>query len=72
VSDERTSEAQDGGTRKMLTIKQVLKLVPVSEKTLYRMQRDKDFPRSHPLDGKRRFWFEDEIAAWQKSLEESY
>jgi predicted DNA-binding transcriptional regulator AlpA len=58
----------DTAVRKMLTLEEVLTVVPVSETTLYRMQMDGRFPRSHAGLGQRRFWFEDEIRAWQDSL----
>jgi prophage regulatory protein len=66
-----------GDPRKMLTIEEVLNIVPVSEKTIYRMQKAGTFPRSHPMfpgskGPMRRFWYADEIRAWQEALEESY
>lgn len=63
--------------RKMLTIDEVLSIVPVTRKTIYVMQRDGRFPRSHPLfpgskGRQRRFWYADEIRAWQNSLEDAH
>jgi predicted DNA-binding transcriptional regulator AlpA len=65
------------GPRKMLTIDEVVSIVPVTKKTIYQMQRDGRFPRSHPLfpgakGPQRRFWYADEIRAWQNKLEETY
>ena len=51
--------------RKMLNLEQVLAIVPVSEVTLWRMERDGRFPRGTFISPNRRVWFEDEIAKWQ-------
>jgi predicted DNA-binding transcriptional regulator AlpA len=55
-------------TRRMLTVDQVLDLVPVSRSTLWRMQRDGTFPLSRMISEKNRAWYEDEVVAWQRSL----
>jgi prophage regulatory protein len=52
----------------MLSIEMVLALIPVGRTTLFRMERDGRFPRSHYVSPNRRFWYEDEIIAWQKAL----
>jgi prophage regulatory protein len=54
--------------RTMLVVGDVLKIVPFSRSTLYRLERARRFPRSHPLGHKIRFWYADEITAWQRSL----
>jgi prophage regulatory protein len=54
--------------RRMLTVAQVLEIVPVRRTTLFRMERDGRFPASHYVSPNRRFWYADEIAAWQDSL----
>ena len=54
--------------RRMLTLAQVLEIVPVKRTTLFKMERDGRFPRSHYVSANRRFWFADEIAAWQETL----
>ena len=56
------------GPRRMLSIEQVLEVVPVSRVTLFRMERDKRFPPSHYASANRRFWYEDEVIAWQDAL----
>ena len=56
--------------RRMLTIEQVLDIVPVSRTTIFRMERDRHFPASHEISPKRRAWYEDEILAWQGALPE--
>lgn len=62
------TEIEEPRPRRMLDIKQVLAIVPVSRATLYRMVEQKKFPPSTPLTAQRRVWFEDEIVAWQEGL----
>jgi prophage regulatory protein len=57
--------------RPMLSMKQVLNIVPVSRSTLSRMIDAGRFPRSVSLSDGRVAWFEDEIIAWQESLVEA-
>ncbi|MGJ5050065.1 helix-turn-helix transcriptional regulator [Bradyrhizobium oligotrophicum] len=52
----------------MLSIKQVLAVVPVSRATLFRMVADGIFPPSHSITAGRVVWYEDEIVAWQNNL----
>lgn len=54
--------------RKMLTVGQVLDIVPVKRTTLFKMERDGRFPASHYASANRRFWFADEVATWQETL----
>ena len=63
-------ETQDGAPdrsapRVMMNEAQVLKIVPVSRTTLYRMEKAGKFPRSTYISPNRRVWFEDEIIGWQ-------
>jgi prophage regulatory protein len=54
--------------RRMLNIKQVLVIVPVSRSTLFRMLAEERFPPSHSISAGRVVWYEDEIIAWQNAL----
>jgi prophage regulatory protein len=54
--------------RVMLNEKQVLAIVPVSTVTLWRMERDGIFPKGSYISSNRKVWFEDEIVAWQNSV----
>jgi predicted DNA-binding transcriptional regulator AlpA len=54
--------------RRMLTLQQVLEIVPVSRMTLFRMERDGRFPPSYYVSGNRKAWFADEVAAWQSRM----
>ncbi|WP_210180247.1 helix-turn-helix transcriptional regulator [Bradyrhizobium yuanmingense] len=56
--------------RRMLTEKQVLEIVPVSRRTLFRMLKDGEFPKPVFPSPNRRFWYETEIVAWQRALDE--
>ena len=48
----------------LINIKSVLKLVPVSRPTIYRMMQKGEFPRPVEI-GASRFWLEREIADWK-------
>jgi prophage regulatory protein len=54
--------------RKMLSLTQVLEIIPFSRTTLFRMERKGAFPASHWPSPNRRVWFEDEVVAWQNAL----
>jgi predicted DNA-binding transcriptional regulator AlpA len=57
--------------RKMLTAEQVLELIPVCRSTLFRLGRDKLFPRGQAITPHRKLWFEDEVVTWQQDLQDS-
>jgi prophage regulatory protein len=56
--------------RRMLNEAQVRAIVPMSRTTLYRREKAGKFPRSTYISPNRRFWFADEIAAWQNAVDE--
>src|SRR3954453_21475822 len=56
--------------RRMLSEKQVLEIVPIGRTTLYRMEKAGKFPRSTYISPNRRIWYEDEITAWQATVNE--
>ncbi|OKO70134.1 hypothetical protein AC629_40730 [Bradyrhizobium sp. NAS80.1] len=56
--------------RRMLNEKQVLAIVPVSRTTLYRLEKAGKFPRGVFVSPNRRFWYEDQIVAWQNAVNE--
>jgi prophage regulatory protein len=58
------------GPRRMLLEDQVLELIPLSRSTLWRMERAGNFPRATYISANRRVWFEDEIIAWQNTVNE--
>jgi len=62
-------EGDDGARpRRMLNEKQVLEIVPVSTVTLWRMEKEGRFPKGSYISSNRKIWFEDEIVAWQNSI----
>jgi prophage regulatory protein len=68
---EPDNEASDkSAPRVMLNEDQVLRIVPISRTTLYRMEKAGRFPRSTYISPNRRVWFEDEIVAWQNAVDE--
>jgi prophage regulatory protein len=54
--------------RRMLTITQVLEIVLLGRRSLFRMEQKGTFPASHYASPNRRFWYADEIAEWQRAL----
>lgn len=59
----------DAGVRTMMNEAEVLKKIPVSRVTLWRMEKEGRFPRSTYVSANRRFWFADEIAKWQETVD---
>jgi predicted DNA-binding transcriptional regulator AlpA len=62
-SQETTTQPRE--PRRMLTIDQVLELVPVCRSTLFKMERKGTFPASVLISPNRRAWYADEVATWQ-------
>ena len=56
--------------RRMLNEKQVLDVVPLSRTSIYRLEKAGKFPRSTYISANRRIWYEDEIIAWQRAVDE--
>ena len=65
-TDDRASD--EPRPRRMLNEKQVLQIVPVSTVTLWRMEKEGRFPKGSYISANRKVWFEDEIVAWQNSI----
>jgi prophage regulatory protein len=75
VESHQMSEPDNGASNKsaprvMLNEAQVLQIIPVSRSTLWRLERKGAFPRSTYVSPNRRFWFADQIADWQRSVDE--
>ena len=58
------------GPRRMLNEDQVLKIIPVSRTTLFRLGKSGRFPKGTFISPNRRVWFEDEIVSWQNAVDE--
>jgi len=54
--------------RAMLSIVEVMKLLSMGRTTIYRLERNGKFPKSRYLTKRRRLYYADEIAQWQRSL----
>jgi prophage regulatory protein len=65
---ENTTEAIEAGIRPMLSMKQVLALVPFGRTTLYREMDAGRFPKAHEIAPRRIAWFVDDVKAWQTSI----
>jgi predicted DNA-binding transcriptional regulator AlpA len=75
ATKQPAAETEDGAhdeprLRPMLTERMVLDLVPISRSTLFRLEREGKFPRSVYVSANRRFWFRDQVAAWQATVDE--
>jgi prophage regulatory protein len=55
------------GLRQMISIKEVLKIIPVSRSTLFRKVKDGTFPQSHQIAPMRVGFFL-EVIEWQRKL----
>jgi predicted DNA-binding transcriptional regulator AlpA len=53
--------------RRMLKLEQVLQIVPVSDVTLWRMEKAGLFPKGDFISYNTKVWYEDEVIAWQNS-----
>ena len=56
--------------RRMLNEAQVLAIIPISRTTLHRMGKSGRFPPGTYISPNRKIWFEDEIVAWQNTVDE--
>jgi prophage regulatory protein len=65
---KRAADVGGATKRRMLTIDEVLEIVPVARSTLFRMEKEGRFPASVYISENRRVWFEDEVIAWQAAL----
>jgi predicted DNA-binding transcriptional regulator AlpA len=54
--------------RKMMTMDEVLQLIPVGKSTLKRMIKNGEFPPGNYITPNKRVWYEDTVLLWQRSL----
>jgi prophage regulatory protein len=66
-NDATTDKAT--GLRPMLSIEQVLAIVPVSAVTIWRMERKGRFPRGTFISPNTKIWWLDEIQKWQHEVD---
>jgi prophage regulatory protein len=73
-SRDRPMKKSNGGRankallRRMLTIEQVLEIVPVSRRTLLRMEKEGRFPAGHFISDRKKVWYLDGIEEWLTTL----
>jgi prophage regulatory protein len=64
------AEPRPQAARRMITEKQVQAIVPFARSTIWRMERDGRFPKGiYPFKVRRKFWYEDEVRAWQDAMD---
>jgi len=54
--------------RAMLSTVEVMKLLSMGRTTIFRLERNGKFPKSRYLTKRRRLYYADEIAKWQRDL----
>ncbi len=69
-ADQITAPMTSDEPRRMLNEEQVLAIVPISRTTLYRMEKANRFPKGTYISPNRRVWYSDEMAAWQRAVDE--
>jgi predicted DNA-binding transcriptional regulator AlpA len=67
MSQEDNHTPGEPRPRRMLKLEQVLQIVPVSDVTLWRMEKDGLFPKGDFISYNTKVWYEDEITARQNS-----
>jgi predicted DNA-binding transcriptional regulator AlpA len=65
--EEHHQPPREPRARRMLKLEQVLEIVPVSDVTLWRMEKKGLFPKGDFISDNIKIWYEDEIIAWQNS-----
>jgi prophage regulatory protein len=68
AESEDIAALEKAGLRVMLSEAQVLKIVPVSSVTLWRMARRGTFPKPTFISPNKKVWYLDEIAKWQEQV----
>jgi prophage regulatory protein len=75
IAKRLEAEADDGaalekaGLRRMLDEKEILKIIPISGTTLWRMQKRGLFPKATFISPNKRVWYLDEIRRWQSEVD---
>jgi prophage regulatory protein len=74
MTEAKQAETEDAalekaGLRTMLSLEQLLKIVPLSAVSIWRLERRNAFPRGSYISANRKVWFLDEIIAWQSEVD---
>ncbi len=62
------AELEKAGLRKMLSEAELLRIIPVSPTTLWRMWKKDRFPRPTYISPNKRVWYLDEVIKWQAEV----
>ena len=68
AESEDIAALEKAGLRVLLSEAQVLKIVPVSSVTLWRMVKRGEFPPPTFITPNKKVWFLDEIIRWQEQV----
>jgi predicted DNA-binding transcriptional regulator AlpA len=58
----------DEEVREMISMEQILQMIPLHRNTLHRMIKEGAFPKAQLVTPHKKLWFKDEIIRWQKGL----
>jgi predicted DNA-binding transcriptional regulator AlpA len=70
MKTETTSTTSPDGIRQMVSMKEVLKRIPISRSTIERKVKNGTFPPYHPIAPMKVGFFLDEVIEWQRKLAE--
>ena len=60
---------EKAGLRTMLSLEQLLKIVPLSPVTIWRLEKRGAFPRGSFVSENKKIWWLDEVIAWQGEVD---
>jgi prophage regulatory protein len=60
---------EQSGLRTMLSLEQLLKIVPLSATTIWRLERRNAFPRGSYISANKKIWWLDEVIKWQGEVD---
>ena len=69
--EDADEHKRDNEPRRMMTLTEVLAIVPIARSTLERMVRLEQFPKPTYISNNRRVWYADQITAWQRVVDNS-
>jgi predicted DNA-binding transcriptional regulator AlpA len=69
IAAKEIAAPEKAGVRIMLNEAQVLKIVPVSPVTLWRMVKRREFPPPTFITPNKKVWFEDQVIKWQTEVD---
>jgi predicted DNA-binding transcriptional regulator AlpA len=65
---EHVAAQENSGLRVMVNQEQLLRIVPVSPVTLWRMEKKGQFPKGTFISPNKKIWYLDEIIHWQDEI----